>query len=119
MLCINKDFLAKHIFNYIVKQILQSIKIRDIDNATVSFSKYVILKIVIFDKIDDCIVVDKIRCQIYIVKDLKINMLIDFDIMNSENINVDYRIFIIIIDSCRDIKISTIVIFAEKIQRIV
>ena len=51
MLCIDREFLVKKILNYIAKR-TQSIKIRDISDAIVSFSKYVILKIFMSDTIE-------------------------------------------------------------------
>ena len=51
MSCINKEFFVKKILNYIAKR-TQSIKIRDMSNAIVSFSKYVILKNFISDIIE-------------------------------------------------------------------
>ncbi|KAL8814451.1 MAG: hypothetical protein Q9191_008550, partial [Dirinaria sp. TL-2023a] len=120
MSCIDRQFLGKKVPNYIAK-LTSSIKIRGVDNAVASSSKYVNLKISLPDKMsqDQHSAVAKIRRQMHIVDDLKANMLIDSDIMSLEDMEVNYPTSIMAIDSCNNIRVPMSVIAADKIHRVV
>ncbi len=66
------------------------------------------------------LVVNKVRRQVYIVNNLKINMLINSNILSSKKIMLDFVIKSLTIDSCCDIIAFIKVIFLrEKIYKIV
>lgn len=92
---------------------------RDVSNVVASSSKYVDLKISLSKRIEERAIVAKIQRQVHIVDDLKTNMLIDSNIMGFEDMKVNYQNFIMIVDSCNDIRIFMNVIIAEKIQRMI
>ena len=121
MSIIDRQFLDRKIFAFIVKHIAQSIKVRDIDDFVMSFSKYVTLKILMRDEfdLDKIFVVDKIRCQTHVIEKLKINMLMRFDILSSERMIIDYFKKILIIDDCKSMIVSMQITLKDKIKRVI
>lgn len=118
MSIINCIFLVEKILKHVIKHISQSIRVRDIDNAIISFSKYIYLELVFNNTLKRRLVVDKIQCQVYIVNSFKINMLIDSNILSFKKIILDFVIKCFIIDSCRNIiTLIKIISLREKMHK--
>lgn len=83
-------------------------------------SEYAILEFSVNDSLRDVAIREKFQKQIYIVINLKINMLIEFDILDSQKIYLNYKHEQLIIDSCKRIAISIIVISVKnKINKVI
>lgn len=96
------------------------IRIRNINNAIILFFKYIYLKLVFNNILKKCLVINKIRRQVYIINNLKINILIDFDILNFKKIILDFVIKFLIIDSYRNIiTFIKIILLCEKMHKVV
>lgn len=84
------------------------------------FLEYTIIELIVWDKINRVSIIDKLRRQIYIVDNLKTNLLIDLDILGSKQIIVDYKRKLLTIDNYRDITISiTITPSKDRVKRVV
>ena len=95
-------------------------RIRDINDVMMSSSEYTFLKFTIDDTLNEKSVVDKLRRQIHIIDDLKINMFIEFDILDSKKMMLNYVIEQLTIGSCKEMKIFMKIIFKRnKINKVV
>ena len=103
----DKKFLFIKILNMIIfiKRISQSIKIREINEFLILFFKYIILKFILRNVLDKKFVIDKFRPQIHIINDLKTNMFINSNILNSKKMLINYNKKILVFNCCCDMKI--------------
>lgn len=96
------------------------IQVRDIDNAIISSFEYIYFEFIFYNILKSRFVVNKMRRQIHIVNNLKINMLINSNIFESKKMMLDFVIEFLIINSYRDIMTFLKVIsLCEKIHKIV
>ena len=120
MSIINRRFFLIEIFNYIVKRISMSVKIRGINNVMMLSSEYIFLKFIIDDTLNEKSIVDKLRRQVHIINDLKTNMFIEFNILDSKRIMLNYVIKQLTIDNCKEMKIfMKITSKRDKINKII
>ena len=62
----------------------------------------------------------KLQKQIYIVDNLKINILIELDILDSQKIHLDYKYKQLVIESCEEIIVSITITFVKnKINKVI
>ena len=59
MFVIDRKFFASQVSNAIIKRIAQIIKIRNIDDAMISSSEYIMLKIIVNDILKERSMIDK------------------------------------------------------------
>ena len=76
-----------------------SIMIRKIETIRYFINKFVILNIYIFELINDKIEMIEIIVKIHLVHNLKIKLLIDIDVLNSEKMNISFCNNFLIINS--------------------
>ena len=103
------------IFASIIKYSFQSIRMRDIENSVLSFIEYVNLKISFVEQLKKS-VVDKIHRQIYIVDDLKVNLLMKSDICDLKRITFNYDNERIILNNCRNMIVLMKIKSDERIK---
>lgn len=77
-----------------------SLKIRNLKIIKHQSFKYAIFNLYIFDRKDKQDVIVHIRCEIYLVDNLKTNILIDNDIIELESIIINIKKREIYIDNC-------------------
>ena len=120
---IDRKFLMQKIFDYRTHARLssKSLKIRDIDDAVVIIIDYISLIFRIFEvAIDDKNAIAIFTRRIYIVKKLKTKILMNNDILESKQININVNKQIVIIESCKNIKVQLNVTNADsQIKRVV
>ena len=81
--------------------------------------QYILLKLLLLRKFNFKIIINKIKRYIYVIDDFKINFLLDFDILDFEKMNIDYKYKIFIIDNYREMNIFMIItLIKNKIKRI-
>ncbi len=120
MFVINRKFLLAQFFNTIIKYTSQFVRIRDIENIYFLLLKYTILELLINDIFDSNLICEKLQRQIYIINNLKINLLLNLDILDSQKMHLDYKYKRLIIDSCKEILILiTIISVKNKINKII
>ena len=106
---INRNFLTQKVVDYAthVRQCAKSLKIRNIDDVVVIITIYISLIFRIFDvTADDKNAIAIFIRKIYIVKELKTKIFLSNDILDSEQININVEKQVLIIDSCKNIKIQ-------------
>ena len=114
---IDRKFLMQKIFNYKThaRQIMKFLKIRDIENVVVTTTDHISLIFRVFEiSIDDDDTIVTFTRQIYIVKELKTKIFLNNDILNSEQMNINVDKQIVIIESCKDIRVKLNVINVES-----
>ena len=120
MSIIDRRFLSIKTSDYIIKHISMSVKIRDINDVMMLSSEYIFIKFIIHGTLNKKLIIDKLRRQMHIINDLKVNMLIKFNIFDSEKIMLNYVIEQLTINSCKKIKIFMKITFKRnKINKIV
>ena len=62
-------------------------------------NKFIILNIYIFELINNKIKMIKIIMKVHLVHNLKVKLLVDVDILNSEEMNISFHNYSLIIDS--------------------
>ena len=120
---INRKFFMQEIFDYKTHARLSSkfLKIRNIDDAVVITIDYIFFIFRIFEvAIDDKNAIAIFTKRVYIVKELKTKILMNNDILESKQINIDVDKQVVIIESCKNIKIQFNVTNANsQIKRVV
>jgi len=120
MLIIDCEFFRKRAFVAIMKQMAHLIKVRNIENVMLFSSKYVKIQIIMYNKLESVFICDKFRAQVYVINDLKTIFFIEFNILESQKMNFNYKKKLIIINNCKDITILIIVtLIKNKINRII
>ena len=106
MSLINRAFLTKQLFYIIKHKTIFSIKIKNIKFAIHNNSKYVILDLYMSEKCQKNSAIAHFKTKFHIINEIKINMLIKMNVMNSKRINLNFENKIMIIFTCRNIQIS-------------
>ncbi len=89
-------------------------------NIYLFLSKYTILKFSIDNSLRDVPIREKLQRQIYIVNNLKINILIESNILDSQKMHLDYKYKQLVIENCKEIAVSITITFVKnKINKIV
>ena len=76
-----------------------SITVREIETIRYLMNEFVILNIYIFKLINSRIEMIKIIAEVHLVCNLKIKLLIDIDVLNSEEMNISFHNHSLIINS--------------------
>ena len=76
-----------------------SITVKEIETIRYLMNEFVILNIYISELINDKIEMIEIIAEVHLIHNLKIKLLIDVDILNSEEINISFCNYSLIINS--------------------
>ena len=101
---IDRKFLLEVFSSIIIKKISILIIVKDINVNIHNVSEYIKLQMYLFNKND----IIKIKKEFHIIDDLVIKVLIDIDIMKLEDMILDIKKNVMIIDSYKNIQISFI-----------
>ena len=97
----------------------QLIKIRDINDAILNFSKYVNLQFFVQEFFNDISIQARFRDQYHVIDELKINFFFEFDILSSQRMMVNYNKKMLILKCCREMTVSmTIISIKNKMKRV-
>jgi hypothetical protein len=103
----NENFIRMHEAYYIIRRMTTSLNVRDLEINKHQISKYIIVSIYFAEKIaEEKLIRRVIHREVHLVNDLKVNMLIENDILDFENISIDDVNSKIIIASCQNMIIS-------------
>ncbi len=81
------------------------IRMRNIENVMMFFLEYIIIELIIRDKINKISIIDKLRRQVHIIDNFKINLFIDLDILRLKQIIINYKRELFTINNYKDITI--------------
>jgi hypothetical protein len=104
----DREFIKIHESHYIIRRMIISLNVRELEINKHEISKYIIASIYFrehFSK-NEKFVREVIRRKIHLVNNLKVNMLIDNDILRSKNIFIDDVNSKVIVSSCQNMIIS-------------
>ena len=96
----NRRFFFRQNFDFFIRTMITSFTIREIVIDQHQTFEYVIASMYFLDQKNDKIVKIIIRREIHLINNLKINMLIDNDVIDSKKWNIDNEHNKITIDSC-------------------
>ena len=103
----NRKMLHDRISNLIIEQLNKSISVRDIENSIHNINEYVVIPCFIGKKLsNNSNHLIKFIMKIHLIDDFKANILISTDVMKSQKMNLFFVNNILIIDVCKNLKIS-------------
>ena len=86
----NKKIMQQYFSDSTIKQLSLSISMRNIDNIMHHIFDYVMLTLYLDDQlIDKITIIDKFQIEIYLIDDLKINILIDNDALIVQQVKLN------------------------------
>ena len=107
MTCVNQKMLHNKILNLIIKHLDKPISIRGIDNSMHNINEYVVISCFMKRKLsNDSNHLIKFIMKIYLIDDLKTNILININIIKLQKMNLLFVNNILIINVYRNLKIS-------------
>ena len=99
----------KNFFSTSIRQLIASLSIRDIENNIYNFNEYVVVDLFMNDHVinveEKNSATNRFSIEIYIVDELKINLLIDNDVFNAQRMSLKLKIQTATLISCRNLKI--------------
>ena len=99
--------LHDKISNLIIKHLNKLISIRDIDNSMHNINEHAVISYFMRKKLlNDLNHLIKFIIKIYLIDDFKINILIDINIIKLQRMNLLFINNILIIDVCKNLRIS-------------
>ena len=107
------------IFNVNIRQIIDSIKIRNIDNREHVNFDYVNLNIYFKNKFKEKSSIVYVKRNVYVINNLRVKMLIDINIMCLKKMTINLQTRKLIIDNCDMMTFITCTFIDFKINRIV
>ena len=105
MFFIDRMFLKRHLPTIMIHQTVPPIKIRGIGSKIHDDFEYVIIDIYLPGKIDEKRNMTHIKTEFHLINKLKVNILIDMNVMRSENMILNFEKKIFIISTCQNMKI--------------
>ena len=109
MSLIDWNFLQKHLFNTVILKTVSKITVCDIGSWTHKCQKYIHLSLYLSDQLNEKFTVVHIMCNVHLVDNLQINLLIGMNIIDSECISTDISSQKIIIEECHNMLVNLII----------
>ena len=103
---INQHFIQRKRLDLKIKKINTIIKIREIDDKIHDNSKYVKMNLYIFEKIKNNSCVAHLKTKFHLINTLKINVLLETNMLISEKMILNFVKKILIITTCEVMKVS-------------
>ena len=104
MSLMNRSFLAKHLPKIVIRRLTPSIKIRSIEAKIHDSSEYVIMDLFLSDRAEGSPMIAHLKAEFHLVDDLKANILVNMDIMGSENMILNFESRSVTIPTCKNIE---------------
>ena len=106
MFLINRKFLLLNVFNILIKSMSFLIRVSELKSKIHSCSDFILLDLYLDSKIDSQVKTAYIYCEVYVIDDLNVKLLLDLNILRSEEMIIDLKKKCLIIHSCQGLKIS-------------
>ena len=106
----NRAYLLKNVFKLKIKKMVFFISIRGVGNKVVNTNRYVMIIVYVNDVINDIIKTICFTMMIYLMNDLKINSLLETNIITPQKMIMNLKTYIIKFGKCQELKISIDVI---------
>ena len=112
MSLIDRKFIADQVSHAIKHVTFSNIKIKDIHSKIHDSSKYLVLNLYFKKKCHEEVAVAHVKTEFHLMNDLKIKILINMNVMNSEQMIFNFDNNILMISICQNMKIS--ILFHRK-----
>jgi hypothetical protein len=113
----NRKILQQYFSNNIIKQLLSSISMRNIENIMHHIFDYVVFTLYFDDQlIDKIVVIDKFQIEIHLIDDLKINIFIDNDVFIDQQIKLNLTQQTIQLNNCQNFVAFIDVLTKQKVE---
>ena len=96
----NKQFILSKISDAKIHIISISLLIRRVDNKITKSIEYVVVSVYFKNKYNDKSTIVEVNIKIHLIDDLKIRLFIDVNIIDSENITLNFSENRLTIESC-------------------
>ena len=106
MFLIDRKFLLSNTLNILVICMSFLIRVHELRSKIHSCSDFILLDLYLDDKVDSQVKTAHIYHEVYVVDNLNVKLLLDLNILKSEEIIIDLKKKCLIIHSCQDLKIS-------------
>ena len=107
MTCEDRKVFCERISNLIIKHLDKSIFVRDINNLMHNINEYVVIFCFIKKKLlNNSNHLIRFIIKIHLIDDFKANILININVMKSQKMNLLFVDNILIIDACKNLRIS-------------
>ena len=118
----NRKIVQQYFSNSTIKQLSSFISMRNIDNIMHHIFDYVVLTLYLDDQLVDKIAtIDKFQIEIHLIDDLKINILIDNDILTTQQVKLNLAQQIVQLNSCQNLVafINVLIRQEAEVKRII
>ena len=102
----DRAYLLKHVSNLKIKKIAFFISIRDVNNKIINIDEYIMITIYIKEIVNDMKRSTCLTIKIYIINDLKTNILIKTNIITFQEMTINWKTRIIKLKRCQRLNIS-------------
>ena len=106
MFLIDRKFLLSNILNILVKPMSFLIRVHELRSKIHSCSDFILLDLYLNSKVDSQVKSAHIYHEVHVIDNLNVKLLLDLNILKSEEIIIDLKKKCLIIHSCQDLKIS-------------
>lgn len=113
----NKKFVINKCFNVKICRTIESIKIQNIEKTIHNNFEYVVMNFCIFDTIKKTRLLTHLKAEIYLIENLKVNILLRIDVLISKKKILNFERGKIIIFTCKEFEIDVITI--RKFEKII
>ena len=117
MFLVDRQFLCQCLSNLFIQWSVAKIIVQDIDNKTYECQKYVHLNLYLSGVLAETMSLMHIIWNIYLINNLQTNLLIEMNIIDSEQININISSQRTIIEECQDL-LTIIDITSQKNDQI-
>ena len=100
-----RQFVREYLFDVSIQKMTSIVSIRDVNEKIVKIDEFVIIKLYFNKMLIDQIITRVIEIKIYFIDDFAINLLLDNDVLCSQNMIVNLQKQKLFIDNCQKLKI--------------
>ena len=101
----DKQFILFKISNAKIHIMSILLSIKEVDNKIIQSIEYVVVSVYFKDKYNNKSIIVEVIMKIHLIDDLKVKLLIDVNIINSEDIILNFLKNRLIIESCQNFEI--------------
>lgn len=117
MSLMNKEFVINKCLNIKISKTTKSIKVRGIEKTVHDNFEYVVMNFYIIDTIKSTRSLTHFKAEVYLINDLKINVLLRVDVLISKKMVLNFERGKMIIFTCKKFEVEIIIV--RKFEKII
>ena len=110
----DKDFLLKRISDLQIQKLISFMSVREVNNKIIRTNEYALIKIFIDETVAIKAVTAVIIMKVHLVSDLKANILIDTDIIVSQELCINFKRQKLVIKLCKNLETAIQVMSRDR-----